>query len=130
MKKTVLTMIAAMAFTFTFAETKSNHVEKAIADVEKTIADRVSPRFDMSCNMRRLSSLLQLDEWQMEAVEVIHNNFNDEIHSLASMRGPRLRHMVHKAVRKDARRMHNVLNDKQFAAYMTLLSTTLRNRHL
>jgi len=130
MKKIVITMIAAMAFTFSFAETKSNNGEKSVADVEKSIADRVSSRFDMSCDMRRLSAFLELDDWQMEAVEVIHNNFSNEIQALASMRGPRLRHMIHKALRKDARQMHNILNEKQFTAYMTLLSTTLRNRHL
>ena len=115
MKKIVLAMVAAMAFTFSFAETKSDRTEKD---------------FDMSCDMRRLSVLLDLDEWQMEAVEAIQNNFNNEIQSLASERGPKLRHLVHQAVRKDAKQMHRVLNDKQFSTYMLLLGTTLHNKHL
>ncbi len=111
MKKIVLTMVALMAFNFSFAETKSS-------------------RFDMSCNMHRLSVLLDLDEEQMEAVETIHNCFNNEIQSLATLRGPKLRHKVHQAVRKDAFQMKQVLNDKQFNTYMRVLVTTLRNKRL
>ncbi len=123
MKKVVLTMVAMMAFTFSFAETKSNSIEKSFIENADT-------RFDMSCDMHRLSALLDLNEWQMEAVEAIQNCFNDEIQSLASVRGPQLRHLVHQAVRKDAQQMQRVLNDKQFSTYMLLLGTTLRNKHL
>ena len=123
MKKVVLTMVAMMAFTFSFAETKSNSIEKSIIENADT-------RFDMSCDMHRLSALLDLNEWQMEAVEAIQNCFNDEIQSLASVRGPQLRHLVHQAVRKDAQKMKSVLNDKQFGLYMRIMLNTLRNRHL
>lgn len=115
MKKMILTIVALMAFTFSFAETK---------------ADKIENRFDMSYDMRRLSALLDLNEWQMEAVEAIHNSFNSEIQSLATTRGPKLRHLVHQAVRKDAYQMKRVLNDEQFDTYMLLLTTTLHNRHL
>lgn len=115
MKKIVLTMVALMAVTFSFAETKTNDVDK---------------RFDMTCNMHRLSVVLDLDEWQMEAVEAAQNCLNNEIQSLASVRGPQLRHLVHQAVMKDAQQMKRVLNDKQFATYMMLLGTTLHNKHL
>ena len=84
----------------------------------------------MSCDMRRLSVLLDLDEWQMEAVEAIQTCFNNEMQSLASEKGPQLRHLVHQAVRKDAQQMHRVLNDEQFDTYMFLLGTTLHNKHL
>ena len=123
MKKVVLTMVAMMAFTFSFAETKSNSIEKSIIENADT-------RFDMSCDMHRLSALLDLNEWQMEAVEAIQNCFNDEIQSLASVRGPQLRHLVHQAVRKDAHEMKSVLNEKQFGLYMRIMLNTLRNRHL
>ena len=115
MKKMVLTLVAMMAVTFSFAETKSNNVDT---------------RFDMSCDMHRLSALLDLNEWQMEAVEAIQNSFTNEMLSLASVKGPQVRHMVHQAVRKDAHQMKRVLNDKQFDTYMLLLVTTLKNKHL
>ena len=130
MKKIVLTVVAMMAFTLSFAETKSNNVEMNASELDESIVNNADTRFDMSCDMRRLAVVLDLDEWQMEAVEAIQDNFNNAIRSLASFRGPRLRHMVRQAVRKDAQQMHRVLNDKQFGTYMLLLGTTLRNRNL
>ena len=115
MKKIIVTLVAMMAVTFSFAETNSNKVDK---------------RYDMSCNMDRLSEVLALDENQEDAVESIHNNFNTELQSLASVRGPQQRHLVHRAVRKDAHQMKQVLNDKQFALYMRIVLNTLRNRQI
>ncbi len=100
MKKMIVTLVAMMAVTFSFAETNSNNVDR---------------RFDMSCNMD---------------VETIHDNFNNELKSLASVRGPIQRHMVHQAVRKDAQKMKNVLNKEQFGLYMRIMLNTLRNRQL
>ena len=107
-------MVAAMAFTFCLAGTKSYN-----ADV----------RLDMDCNMRSLFITLELNENQMDAVEAIHNNFSEEMQSLATLSGPQLRHGIHQAVRNDARQMRQVLDDKQFKTYMFLLATTLRNRY-
>lgn len=115
MKKMIVTLVAMMAVTFSFAETNSNNVDR---------------RFDMSCNMDRLSEVLALDEDQAEAVETIHNNFNSELNSLASVRGPIQRHLVHQAVRKEAQKMKNVLNKEQFGLYMRIMLNTLRNRQL
>ena len=111
----IVTLVAMMAVTFSFAETNSNNVDR---------------RFDMSCNMDRLSEVLALDEDQAEAVETIHNNFNSELNSLASVRGPIQRHLVHQAVRKEAQKMKNVLNKEQFGLYMRIMLNTLRNRQL
>ena len=115
MKKIFLTLVALMAVTFCSAETK---------------VDNVDTRFDMSCDMNRLSAVLDLNEWQMEAVEAIQNSFTNEMLSLASVKGPQVRHMVHQAVRKDAQKMKSVLNEKQFGLYMRIMMNTLRNRHL
>lgn len=115
MKKMIVTLVAMMAVTFSFAETNSNNVDR---------------RFDMSCNMDRLSEVLALDEDQAEAVETIHDNFNNELKSLASLRGPIQRHLVHQAVRKEAQKMKNVLNKEQFGLYMRIMLNTLRNRQL
>ena len=113
MKKIVLTMVALMAVTFSFAETKTNDVDK---------------RFDMTCNMHRLSVVLDLDEWQMEAVEAIYNGFNNEMQSLALVKGPMQRFLVRQAFRKDAHEMKRILNDKQFNTYMQIMASTYRNR--
>ena len=50
--------------------------------------------------------------------------------SLADVRGPQCRLLVHQAVKKDMTRMQRVLNDKQFDTYSTLLRTTLKNKRL
>ena len=113
MKKIVFTLAAVMAFTFSFAK-----------------SDKADKRFDMSCDIYRLSEVLELDENQMDAVETIHDNFNKEMQSLAALKGPQLRFRIHQTVRKDAEQMRQVLNDKQLYSYMRIVMTTLRNRHL
>lgn len=130
MKKIVLTMVALMTMSFCYAETESFKSESNVENFITNFMNFQDKRFDMSCDMRRLASVLDLTEWQMEAVEAIQNSFNDEMQSLASVRGPQRRHLVHQAVRKDAHQMQRVLNDKQFETYMTLLVTTLQNKHL
>lgn len=115
MKKIVLTMVAAMAFTFSFAGTKSNNVDK---------------RFDMNCDIYQLSAILDLDEKQMDEVEEIQENFSNEMLSISTLSGRQLRHGIHQAVRNDAQQMKQVLNDKQFYTYMRVLFATLRNRNL
>ena len=112
MKKIALTLVAMMAFTFSFA--KSN----------------VDKRFDMGWDIYRLSVVLDLDEQQMDAVEAIQDNFSNEMLSISTLKGPQLRHRVHQAVRKDAEQMRRVLNDKQFNAYMRIILNTLRNRQI
>lgn len=69
-------------------------------------------------------------QWQMDAVEVIHNMFNDDMQSLATTRGPWQKHLIHQALKKDASQMQRVLNDKQLKTYIQLMVVTLRNRHL
>ena len=134
MKKILLTIVALMAFTVSFAETKSSNnqnVENSYIGFDRVNFDKINAeRFDMSCDMNRLASVLDLNEWQMEAVEAIQNTFNNEMQSIATKRGPQRRHLVHQAVRKDANQMQRVLNDKQFETYMTLLGATLQNKHL
>ena len=134
MKKILLTIVATMALTVSFAETKSSNnqnVENSYIGFDRVNFDKINAeRFDMSCDMNRLASVLDLNEWQMEAVEAIQNIFNDEMQSIATKRGPQRRHLVHQAVRKDANQMQRVLNEKQFETYMTLLGATLQNKHL
>jgi hypothetical protein len=112
MKKIALTLVALMAVTMSFA---------------KSSADR---RFDMSCDIYRLSVTLNLDEQQMDAVEEIQDNFSNEMKSLSTLKGRQLRHGIHQTVRKDAEQMRQVLNPEQFHTYMRILFATLHNRNL
>ena len=130
MKKLVLTMVALMTMSFSYAETESFKAENNVEHFIVNFMKNQDKRFDMSCDMRRLAVTLDLNEFQMEAVEVIQDNFTEEMQSLASVRGPRQRHLVHQAVKKDIQQMQRVLNDKQFDTYMMLLGATLKNKHL
>ena len=130
MKKIILTLVALMTMSFSYAETKSNKAENSVDNFMESFMKFQDKRFDMSCDMRRLAATLDLTEWQMDAVEAIHNTFCNDMESAGATRGPQRRHQVHEAVRKDVHQMHRVLDDKQFDTYMTLLGATLQNKHL
>lgn len=130
MKKIILTLVAMMTMSFSYAETESFRAENNVENFMINFMKNQDKRFDMSCDMRRLAVTLDLNDRQMEFVEAIHNTFCNEMESVSTTRGPQRRHLVHEAVRKDIYQMHRVLNDKQFDTYMTLLGATLQNKHL
>ena len=130
MKKIILTLVAMMTMSFSYAETESFRAENNVENFMINFMKNQDKRFDMSCDMRRLAVTLDLNDRQIEFVEAIHNTFCNEMSSLASVRGHQRRHLVHEAVRKDIYQMQRVLNDKQFDTYMTLLGATLKNKHL
>ena len=119
LKKIVLTVVTVMTFTFGFAETTGSHR-----------FGRQPVNYDMSFDVHRLASKLDLDANQMEAVQVIQDRFNDEVHEAATSRGLERRILIGQAVRKDVHQMHRVLNEEQFNTYMMLLGATLRNKGL
>ena len=112
MKKFIFTLVAMMAVTAGFAKNSNDK------------------RFDMSCDIDRLSVTLGLDEDQQDAVEEIQDSFSDEMQQVAELKGWQQRHGIHMAVRKDAQQMRKVLNREQFQQYMRILMVTLRNRNL
>ena len=118
MKKILLTLVAVMTMSFANAETEGLRTHRHVVD------------YDMSFDINRLAAKLDLTNDQMEAVEVIQENFNDEVLEAATARGHERRFLVHQAVRKDVQQMHRVLNDEQFNTYMMLLGATLQNKHL
>ena len=118
MKRLFLVMIAMLSMTMTFAE---NEGAKNVNNVEA---------YDMSVNMRKLSVALGLTTDQMEAVENIHTTFNAEMHLAAQADDADRQELVKKAVERDIKWMHYVLDEKQYRLYLTLLNTTLNNRGL
>lgn len=105
-----------LSMTMAFAE---NEEAKSVANVEA---------YDMSVNMRKLSVALGLTTDQMEAVESIHNTFNAEMQLAAQADVEDRKARVEKAVERDIKWMHYVLDDKQYRTYLKLLNTTLNNR--
>lgn len=121
MKKIVLTLVAMMTFTFGYAKDESNKAEQSVVN---------GVNYDMTFDMRRLASKLEMTSDQMEAMQVIQNTFNNEMQSAATAKGLERRFKVRQAVRKDVQQTKQVLNDKQFGTYMMLLGTTLHNKGL
>ena len=118
MKKIILTVVATMMMTISFAETNNVNAVKNVNNSGLT--------FDL----RRLAVTLDLTDTQMEAVKVISDNFNDELISATTARRFQRHALIQQAIRKDAKQMRNVLNDKQFNTYMQLLGVTLQNRFI
>ncbi len=110
--------LAMLSMTMTFAE---NEETKNVTNVEA---------YDMSVNMRKLSVALGLTTDQMEAVENIHNTFNAEMQLAAHTNENDRQEMVNRAVERDIKWMHYVLDEKQYRKYLMLLNTTLNNRGL
>lgn len=111
-------VVAMLSMTMTFAENEN------AANVNNVEA------YNMDVNIRRLASALGLTIDQMEAVEDIHRTFNAEMMVAAQANKDEREALVEKAVKRDVRYMHYVLDEKQYRKYLMLLNATLLNRGL
>ncbi len=122
MKKIVLSMAAMMTMTVAFAS-KS---EKA----PEVTATNMVQNYDMRVNYRNLASTLDLNDYQREAVELIHNKFVNEMKSAETADASVRQDLVQKAADKELQYMSYVLNGKQYDKFAKLLNLTLSNRGL
>ena len=118
MKKIGLMLTAMLTLTVANAENENKNATEATS------------AYDMTVNMRKLGVALGLTLDQMEAVQDIHHQFCNEMMLAAQATGDERQTLVEKAVKKDVRYMHYVLDQKQYRKYLLLLNTTLRNRGL
>ena len=102
----------------------------SFAENENTSAVKGVEAYDMTVNMRKLAVTLGLTYDQMEAVEDIHRQFAQEMMMAATAQSEERTKLVDQAVKKDARYMKYVLNDKQYRTYLMILNATLVNRGL
>lgn len=118
MKKIVLTLVALMSMTMTFAENESaanlNNAES----------------YNMTVNMKMLSQALGLSKDQVDAVSEIHRTFSAEMMLAAQYGSEERSKMVEKAVNKDLAYMNFILNHDQYRKYVMLLNVTMLNRGL
>lgn len=128
MKRIVLFVVAIMTMTCGFAKSDNNEATKQME--RRMMHVRSAADYDMSFDVRRLAEKLDLTFDQMDAVQIIQNNFNDEMQSAANAHGFHRSAKVRQAVKNDVDKMRTVLNSKQFDTYMMLLGTTLRNKYL
>ena len=120
MKKMILMAVALLSMTTaTFAADENTTSTTAAAAYNLT-----------NVNMSGLAKALKLDWDQEEAVDDIHNNFSaDMMYAAAANKADRAT-LVDKAVKKDLRYMHAVLDTDQYHTYVMLLNATLNNRGL
>jgi hypothetical protein len=129
MKKIVMTLAAMLSMTMAFAgnsSKKGNETQKA---PEVTVAN-MDQNYDMSLNYNSLASALQLDNYQMEAVQIIHNKFVGEMNEAAQADVAERGDMVKQAADKELKYMSYILTRDQHRKFTTLLNVTLNNRGL
>ena len=116
MKKIMIMAVAMFAMaTTTFAAEENTNATAA---------------FNMNIKMGSLANALSLNIDQAEAVADVHKNFTADMMNAATATAEDRAAMVDKAVIKDLKYMHSILNDAQYSKYVMLLNVTLVNRGL
>jgi hypothetical protein len=116
MKKLILTVVALMSMTMTFAENES------AANTNTTES------YNMTVNMNKLTKALSLSDDQIEAVSEIHKSFSAEMMFAAQYGKEERDKRIDKAISRDLAYMNYILNDTQYRKYLMLLNVTLHNR--
>ena len=118
MKRLILTVVAVLSLTATFAkEEKANKVNSVNA-------------YDMRADMVKLSDALMLTIDQRESVADVHRVFCGEMIVASQANEEDRKDLMDKALNKNLKYMHYLLNDKQYRTYVLLLNTTFNNRGL
>lgn len=116
MKKIMIMAVAMFAMaTTTFAADEATNATAA---------------FNMNVKMGSLANALSLNIDQAEAVADVHKNFTADMMNAATAAKDERAAMIAKAVIKDLKYMHSILNDSQYRKYVMLLNATLMNRGL
>ena len=116
MKKIMIMTVAMFAMaTTTFAAEENTNATAA---------------FNMNIKMGSLANALSLNLDQAEAVADIHKNFTADMMTAATATAEDRAAMIDKAVIKDLKYMHSILNDAHYRKYVMLLNATLVNRGL
>lgn len=119
MKKTILTVLFTIFAAFGFAQNRFN-----IPSVD------INECYDISIDVNRLSSRLQLTDEQTEYLQIINECMNQEIMNASSSEGHEKAIKLRKAIDKDVRNMKKVLTDEQFNMYVRLLFETIKNNFI
>ena len=118
MKRMILTIVAMLSMTMTFAENENMN------------ALNTTEAYDMTVNMKKLSQALGLSKDQVEGVAEVHKTFSAEMLFAAQYGKEERAKMVEKAINKDLAYMNYMLSDTQYRKYLMLLNLTLVNRGL
>ena len=116
MKKIMIMAVAMFAMaTTTFAAEENTNATAA---------------FNMNIKMGSLANALSLNLDQAEAVADVHKNFTADMMNAATATAEDRAAMIDKAVIKDLKYMHSILDNTQYRKYVMLLNATLINRGL
>ena len=116
MKKIMISAVAMFAMaTTTFAADEATNATAA---------------YNMNVKMGSLADALSLNIDQTEAVADVHKNFTADMMNAATAPAEERAAMIDKAVIKDLKYMHGILNGNQYRKYVMLLNATLVNRGL
>ncbi len=118
MKKIVLTLVAVMSMTMTFAAGENT----------KNAANNNA--YKMNVSMYSLSRALELNSDQYDMVEIVNHNFSADLQNASYANESDRDEMVKKAVKKNVSYMRTILNNRQYRAYLKFLNLTLKNRGL
>ena len=118
MKKMILTVMAVICMTTTFAKDENANATSAMS------------AFDMSVNMKKLSESLNLTADQIESVADVHHTFCGEMMGAAQAGDEDRKDLMEKAVKKDLKYMNYILNKEQYRKYLLVLNATFNNRGL
>jgi hypothetical protein len=118
MKKIILTIVALLSM---------NMANAGTGLAAPTTETKV---YDMRVNYKKLSMYLGLDFDQMDAVEIIHKRFCDDMMVAANAEKDKQQELLKKAVIRDLCYMRAVLDQRQYRKYQQLLNVTLNNRGL
>lgn len=83
--------------------------------------------YELSVDMKRLSSTLDLDETQTGYLQAYYNTMVNDINDAIEEGGFVKQRQIDKAIRKNLKNMKKHLNDEQFKTYSTLLTLTFSN---
>ena len=86
--------------------------------------------YNMNIKMSSLADALSLNIDQVEAVADVHKNCTADMMIAATAKGEERSAMIDKAVLKDLKYMHVILDNSQYRKYVMLLNITLINRGL
>ena len=116
MKKVLVLAVALLSMTTTFAADENASATNAV--------------YNMNVKMGSLADALSLNIDQAEAVADVHKNFTADMMNAATAPKEERAAMIDKAVIKDLKYMHGILNNTQYRKYVMLLNATLINRGL
>ena len=115
MKKIMILAVALLSMTTTFAAEEATNATAA---------------YNMNIKMGSLADALSLNFDQVDAVSDVHKNFTADMMNAASASKEDRAAMIDKAVIKDLKYMHSILDNTQYRKYVMLLNATLINRGL